>query len=1128
MVPQLPHAGKLEAHEDSPDSTAFATPISTPSGHHTPAAGYRTATGTLSAAFASLWGTYNQQQKEAGPSRSPVLSSAQLQPQPPPRQSSASIPGGWGNLLSWGPAAARQHQQQQHPQPKYTPPSGRPHDAQQHERKSVSPSRASARGRARAAIPFGISSPLEAASHEADEETTHHARFATARTSPDSSPTDSPRRKSLHGLFDDQPSISTGSSPSAPRSPTSPRRAQFRDLPQSPASPKSESPSGAYATLSRLQSKSSSGALRSGSGFLWSNAATGASASASSFGDASSPSSLAKPAADWSQAIARVEKLDSYVRRIVFQAGLDYETRPMVVLAACCLPDPKEVDYDALLDRIMDTMDLFVENDYTVIYFAGGARHRPGWNWIWRAYRRLGRKFRKNLKKLYIVHPTFFTRSLLQFVNTGAYFVSPKFSKKVSQLYTLSALAENVPLTQIDIPPEVLQWNLKYEKQVTIPQRGSNSLSGEAGEASRVFGVDLVQLMGEYGECGGVPRVVRDCVEAILGDFDGIKPYEIEGIFRRSPSSALLRTAQESYDRGHPVSLVQYRDPHIPAVLLKVFLRSLPRPVFPASLYGLIRACPPPPMNNSTNSSPEGSDVDDRMHQARSQDTIDYLRTRLLPAIQPPCSGILLSYVLEMLHKVSQHSDINKMDAANLATVIAPNLVSSGNAIKDVMLCRVEGIGSMAGASSSMAASPSPSPRSSSPTQFRKASSGGGHVEAHAHTTTLGSILRFCIERYYEIFDEMSFEPQVSHAQDIVDDLARGDDDGSRSPSVHSRVSALASEQQQQQHAHYSNGHLDRAGLGIEGRRATSHRRGNSAASTGSGLSASQPSSPWITGFTPSHSAATVGGGIGDDDEDRRSIAASRSITSREGYRPPGGIHRGTIGRNSSGSLRLTKGRLGSNNNLRGSFTPVTPTAFGGGAGVTALHVNGGTITSSSSANGRTASGSGTGSAAAAGSSLGLPPSSSSGHGMTHLDTEGLTSQLSGVMLTGAQATGMFASPVADRFVTPSSAASSPHVGSFARVPHDEGSPTSVVEVDEEDGGAHIQMLQHQHDHRSDSTSSSPSSVTLLANNTESRREQSLLPTRRKSLRRELSEVVEADADDDDDEAHNDEVHATL
>ena len=41
-----------------------------------------------------------------------------------------------------------------------------------------------------------------------------------------------------------------------------------------------------------------------------------------------------------------------------------------------------------------------VESDYTVVFFAAGGRHTPGWNWVWKAYRSLSRKYRKNLKKL--------------------------------------------------------------------------------------------------------------------------------------------------------------------------------------------------------------------------------------------------------------------------------------------------------------------------------------------------------------------------------------------------------------------------------------------------------------------------------------------------------------------------------------------------------------------------------------------------------------------------------------------------------------------------------------------------------------------------------------------------------
>ena len=77
-----------------------------------------------------------------------------------------------------------------------------------------------------------------------------------------------------------------------------------------------------------------------------------------------------------------------------------------------------------------------------------------------------------------------------------------------------------------------------------------------------------------------------------------------EGLFRRSPSSALLRQVQEAYDRGvwhlssqgiklrvflgHNMSLDTFGDPHLAAVLLKKYLRDLPEPIFTETVYPII------------------------------------------------------------------------------------------------------------------------------------------------------------------------------------------------------------------------------------------------------------------------------------------------------------------------------------------------------------------------------------------------------------------------------------------------------------------------------------------------------------------------------------------------------------
>lgn len=66
------------------------------------------------------------------------------------------------------------------------------------------------------------------------------------------------------------------------------------------------------------------------------------------------------------------------------------------------------------------------------------------------------------------------------------------------------------------------------------------------------------------------------------------------------------------------------------------------------------------------------------------------------------------------------------MDARNLAVVITPNLVSGSNPVRDVMLCAV--------------------PADTPPFAAQ------GQVEGR---TTLGAVVKLCIQRYYEVFDEV-------------------------------------------------------------------------------------------------------------------------------------------------------------------------------------------------------------------------------------------------------------------------------------------------------------------------------------------------------------------------------------
>jgi len=295
------------------------------------------------------------------------------------------------------------------------------------------------------------------------------------------------------------------------------------------------------------------------------------------------------------------------MRNLVFQAGVDFETRPILIFCACSLPDPKLVSYDLLLGRIIEYFDLFAESDYTVVLFAAGSSHQIPWTGLWKAYRNLGRKFRKNLKRMIVVHSNWFTRMLF---SAAGSIISPKFFRKLVYVSTLTELAAFVPLNQINIPQVVYEENAKREANIRVPTTFQ----------SEVFGRPLEAVMGSDQR---LPKVVLDAAAYIRET--GMRS---EGIFRRSPSSALLKQVVATYDRGEDVNLRAYGDPHLAAVLLKKFLRDLPTPIFEQEMYVLIRGCPSP--------SSGGDQTPCNL----------YIRNQLLPRLQPSSKLVLLKYVI--------------------------------------------------------------------------------------------------------------------------------------------------------------------------------------------------------------------------------------------------------------------------------------------------------------------------------------------------------------------------------------------------------------------------------------------------------------------------------------------------
>lgn len=134
----------------------------------------------------------------------------------------------------------------------------------------------------------------------------------------------------------------------------------------------------------------------------------------------------------------------------------------IIVFSACFLPHHSRVDYSYVMDNlfcyIVSTLEQLVTDDYVLVYLHGGTAKNcmPSFVWLKRCYQMIDRRLRKNLKRLYLVHPTFWLKTIVMMTKP---FVSAKFSKKISFINSLSELLDTLPLEHASIPERVRQYD---------------------------------------------------------------------------------------------------------------------------------------------------------------------------------------------------------------------------------------------------------------------------------------------------------------------------------------------------------------------------------------------------------------------------------------------------------------------------------------------------------------------------------------------------------------------------------------------------------------------------------------------------------------------------------------------
>lgn len=336
---------------------------------------------------------------------------------------------------------------------------------------------------------------------------------------------------------------------------------------------------------------------------------------------------------------------------ILSVAGDDRSGRSVIVFSACRMPPVDSIDHTRLFSYLLQTLDQYVENDYIIVYFHFGltSKNKPAMSKVIQLYRELDRKYRKNIKALYVVHPS---NTIKLIWATLAKVLSPKFSRKLYYITRLSDLAEYVHLDQIDIPKQVMEHDIQISSQFkgATPKAPSVFYATPAEiPKTQQFGVSLSWLRERNnGEC--IPPVVSVSVEFLRES-----ALEVEGIFRRSANMKDVKDFCRMFDAGHPVTYRNPDDVHCAAVIIKKFLRELPEPIMTFKLYDAIVT---------------STSIPDATGKLK---VVWYI----LHSELPQENFILLKFLMEFLNEVLSYACVNKMTATNLAIVFGPNLVWS-------------------------------------------------------------------------------------------------------------------------------------------------------------------------------------------------------------------------------------------------------------------------------------------------------------------------------------------------------------------------------------------------------------------------------------------------------------------
>lgn len=170
---------------------------------------------------------------------------------------------------------------------------------------------------------------------------------------------------------------------------------------------------------------------------------------------------------------ARTEDLsDIAALKALYQSGVDNCGRTVIVVVGRNIP-VLVIDMEKALLYFIHMMDHVAAKDYILVYFHTLTREHNHLDsdFLKNLYDVVDAKYRKNLKALYFVHPTFRSKVSTWFFTT---FTVSGLKDRVHQVESLHQLFTAIAPDQIEIPPFVLSYDAR-ENGPVFPSHSSSS-----------------------------------------------------------------------------------------------------------------------------------------------------------------------------------------------------------------------------------------------------------------------------------------------------------------------------------------------------------------------------------------------------------------------------------------------------------------------------------------------------------------------------------------------------------------------------------------------------------------------------------------------------------------------------